>query len=127
MYFRPILSIALLVSLLLIAACSSTGESAEEIVIDYLEAKVEADGEGIQMNLCAALEGTLDREARSFAGVEATLQNASCVHDTDTNIVECQGEIVAVYGGENRQFPLASYNVVQEDGVWKWCGEAIGS
>ena len=34
------------------------------------------------------------------------------------------GRIVALYGTEETEFPLVSYRVVEEDGEWKWCGEA---
>ena len=34
------------------------------------------------------------------------------------------GKIVALYGAQQTEFPLTTYRVVQEDGEWKWCGEA---
>ena len=70
------------------------------------------------------MEADLDREAGSFNGVDATVENMDCTRDGDANAVTCTGAIVAVYTSENREFPLGVYNVVQEDGEWKWCGEA---
>jgi hypothetical protein len=47
-----------------------------------------------------------------------------CQRLDDSDIVQCDGKIVATYGTEDTEFPLTSYRVVQEDGEWKWCGEA---
>jgi hypothetical protein len=65
-----------------------------------------------------------DREAMSFDGVEASIEGMACTSDEGGDTVTCEGTIVAVYGGENRDFPLGTYNVVEEDGEWKWCGES---
>jgi hypothetical protein len=46
-----------------------------------------------------------------------------CQTDDGGATVTCSGQIVAVYNGENRDFPLGTYSVVEEDGAWKWCGE----
>jgi hypothetical protein len=70
------------------------------------------------------MEAELEREAMSFNGVDATVENMACTRDDNASTVTCTGAIVAVYAGENREFPLGVYNVVQEDGEWKWCGEA---
>ena len=48
----------------------------------------------------------------------------ACTRQGDSDVVACTGKIVATYGTENTDFPLVSYKVVQEDGAWKWCGEA---
>ena len=48
----------------------------------------------------------------------------TCTREGDSNVVTCTGQIVATYGTEQTSFPLTSYTVVQEDGEWKWCGEA---
>ena len=48
----------------------------------------------------------------------------SCEQVAQSDVVTCQGKIVATYGTEDTEFPLASYRVVEEDGEWKWCGEA---
>lgn len=112
---------------LLLAACGGqggeTGGDPAEVVERYLQAKVAGDEQGVRGLLCAEMESQLEREARSFAGVEgARIENMDCTRDGET--VTCTGEILATYGTEQQSFPLGSYRVVQEDGEWKWCGEA---
>ena len=102
---------------------TETTANPADTVIQYMQAKVNGDRDTLAGLLCADLESTLTREAQSFATVDATLENATCEHNGDTDIVTCSGAIVADYGSENTEFPLTSYRVVQEDGVWKWCGE----
>jgi hypothetical protein len=41
----------------------------------------------------------------------------------DYTLVSCDGNIVATYNGEQREFPLTTYRVAEVDGEWKWCGE----
>ncbi len=117
------LGLLILMSLILVA-CSGenhSNDSAEGVVEAYLLAKVNSDGDEIRNLICSDLEETIEREAASFASVEASIENMECT--AEGNIVSCTGEIVALYGTENREFPLTSYNVVQEDGEWRWCGE----
>jgi hypothetical protein len=111
--------------LVLLAACASGGAGGNpaETVERYLQAKIEGDREALQGLICAAMEADLDREAASFSGVEARLEGVDCTHNADASIVTCTGEIVATYGGEDRSFALSTYNVVEEGGEWKWCGE----
>ena len=104
-------------------AAEGGDETAALVVESYLASKVAGDFDGVQENLCSAMEADLEREANSFAGVEAEVEGLDCTHQAGSNTVICEGEIVAVYGGENRVFELGSYDVVQEDGEWKWCGE----
>lgn len=110
----------------LLAACTgiTSEDDAASTVERYLTAKVASDRDALQSLLCSAQEANLDREAQSFSGVEASIQEMACQLSDDSNVVACSGAIVAVYGGENTIFPLGRYTVVQEDGVWKWCGEA---
>jgi hypothetical protein len=102
---------------------SSVSDPAESVT-KYLQAKVAGERETIRGLLCATMEADLDREALSFSGVEANIQDMQCQREDNKDIVACSGKIVAVYDGENTEFPLSRYNVVQEDGQWKWCGEA---
>jgi hypothetical protein len=100
---------------------SPANDPAVLAVEQYLQAKVEGDDEAIRGLLCAEREADFQQEASSFDAVEATIEGMVCTRDGDA--VRCEGAIVADYGGENTEFPLASYRVVEEDGVWKWCGE----
>jgi len=115
----------LLIALVLgMTACDTPAEQADpaDMVIQYMQAKIDGDKDTLAGLLCADLESTLTREAQSFATVDAVLEDATCTSEGD--VVTCTGAIVADYGGEDTEFPLTSYRVVQEDGAWKWCGEA---
>ena len=117
---------------LMIAGCGGGGtasinindDAAGNVVLQYLQAKIEGKKDTLQSLLCTSQEANLDREASSFSGVKAHLENAVCKKDANANTVTCGGAIVADYNGENTNFPLTKYNVTQEDGQWKWCGEA---
>ncbi len=113
---------------LLLAACGGEGDPAETVE-RYLQAKVSSDRQQIQADLCSEMEAVLEREARTFESVSGVeLEDMACrqVDETggDEAVVSCDGRIVALYGAEETEFPLVSYRVVQEDGQWKWCGEA---
>ncbi len=113
---------------LVLGACGGGTNTAEDaagqVVHQYLQAKIESNQDSIRNLLCAAQETNLEREAQSFSGVKAHLENVTCNKDANANTVTCSGAIVADYNGENTTFPLTKYNVVEEDGQWKWCGEA---
>lgn len=119
--YLPILFILIA---LILAACASDSADPARAVEQYIQAKVAGDRPALQRLLCSSMEADLDREALSFNGVDARVENMSCARDGQGNTVTCSGAIVATYSGEDREFPLGVYNVVQEDGEWKWCGEA---
>lgn len=112
----------LLMIMILVSACSASGgdDPAATVVESYLQAKVDNDEDGIRSLICSELESEIENEAISFASVESSIEDMSCT--SDGNVVSCTGQIVAVYGTENREFPLTSYHVVEEDGEWRWCG-----
>jgi hypothetical protein len=108
-----------------LAACTSSGGGdPAKIVEQYLTAKVASDEGALHGLLCSEMEADLPIESTSFAAVAAKIEDMSCQRQGDTDVVACTGKVVATYGTEDRDFPLASYRVVQEDGAWKWCGEA---
>ena len=127
------LSLLLLFSLLALAACGGGGESAADpaarAVETYLTAKVAGDEDAIRAGLCSEMEGVLERELRTFESVaDARIDGMSCAADdaaaASPQTVRCTGQIVATYGTEDTTFPLAAYRAVEEDGVWRWCGES---
>lgn len=116
-------TIILLLAIFLVA-CSDMGDPAETVE-KYIQAKVDGDAEQIRALLCSEMESVLERESRTFESVTGvTIEGMECQRDADSNVIRCQGKIVALYGAEETEFPLVSYRVVEEDGVWKWCGEA---
>jgi hypothetical protein len=116
---RLFLSVMMLVVLL--SACGGVEDAAVTAVEQYLTAKVAGDDDALRPLLCAEKEADFQQEASSFDAVEASIEGMECARDGE--VVRCEGAIVAVYGGENTEFPLGAYRVTQEDGAWKWCGE----
>jgi hypothetical protein len=109
----------------LVAGCAPEGGGdAADIVEKYLQAKVDGDRDALAGLLCLDMEADLSREASSFASVSGIrIENMTCESGSG-DVVQCSGEIVATYGSEDTTFPLTSYQVIQEDGECKWCGEA---
>ena len=115
-----------LMLILLLAACSSSaaGDPAQSVE-NYLQAKAQSDADTIRQLLCSEMESVLERESRTFESVsDVRLEGMACQRVGESAVVSCTGKIVATYGAEDTEFPLASYRVVEEDGEWKWCGEA---
>jgi hypothetical protein len=72
------------------------------------------------------METQYDTEITTFEGTaNARIEGMACTRVGESDVVSCAGKIVADYGTEQNEFPLGSYRVNQEDGDWKWCGEAI--
>ena len=71
------------------------------------------------------MESVLERESRTFESVSGvSIEGMDCQQEGESSVVRCQGKIIALYGTEETEFPLVSYRVVEEDGEWRWCGEA---
>ena len=119
------LILPILFLILLLAACGGgTAGDPAQTVENYLQAKADGDAETIQQLLCSEMEGVLERESRAFESVSGVhIEGMTCT-DEGNGKVSCTGAIVATYGTEDTEFPLTAYRVVQEDGEWKWCGEA---
>lgn len=116
----------IIAALLMLAACTGggSGNDAAKAVEGYLTAKIAGDRAAMAPLLCAEMESMLDLEASSFSAVKAQIEGLACTFNEAASTVTCAGEIKAEYGLETRSFPLSTYRVVQEDGVWRWCGEA---
>ena len=123
----------LLLLLLALAACgggnTTAADPAARAVEAYLTSKVAGDEDAIRAGLCAEMEAVLERESRTFESVaDARIEGMSCAADdaaaASPQTVRCTGQIVATYGTEDTTFPLAAYRAVEEDGVWRWCGES---
>lgn len=118
------IGLLLLISILTIACTSSAGSDPAQTVEAYLQAKADADADTIRQLLCSEMESVFERESRTFESVTGVhIEGMACQQVGDTPVVTCEGTILATYGTEETEFPLATYRVVQEDGEWRWCGE----
>lgn len=102
-------------------------DPAAEVIERYLKARVDSDEDALRENACADWESQVTLEANSFRGRDAQLEDMSCATRESAGgegVVECEGVILASYQGEQSEFELGNYRVVEEDGVWKMCGEA---
>lgn len=118
---------ALMLGALVLVACGggNTAGDPSQTVEQYMQAKVEGDADTIRGLLCAEMEANYEREAMTFASVSGVeIDGMACERVGDTDVVTCEGRIVAMYGTEENEFPLVSYRVVEEDGEWKYCGES---
>jgi hypothetical protein len=114
----------ILTALIFALAACAPGDPARTVE-QYLRAKVEGDADAMRPLLCAEMETGLVDEVRTFETVSGVnINDMVCTRDSDADSVTCTGEIVATYGTENTTFDLTTYRVVQEDGEWKYCGEA---
>lgn len=132
---KRIILLTALVLLLGLAACggdpggSTPTDRPARAIEEYLSAKIGGDDAAIRALLCSEMEPDLERELHTFDTVSnASIENMSCASDDPSAVAEtsvrCTGRIVALYGTEETEFPLAAYRAVSEDGEWKWCGEA---
>jgi hypothetical protein len=122
---KKVILLFVLHSLLIVACSSPAGSDPAQTVERYMQAKADANVETISQLLCSEMEAVLERESRTFESVEGVrIEGMACQQVGDSQVVTCEGAIVATYGTEDTEFPLASYRVVEEDGEWKWCGEA---
>jgi predicted small secreted protein len=111
---------------LVVAACTppNTADAAGQAVKDYLQAKISADQPKLTALLCKEREADAEREAMSFVGIKAEFKDVVCKKNDNAETVTCTGAIIAEYNNEPTPILLSTYRVVQENGAWKWCGEA---
>ncbi len=110
----------------LLVGCASSNSPADAVV-RYLEAIVDKDVVAAANLSCLAWEEDAYAEASSFETVEVRLEGVSCQvaeEEVDYQRVSCEGQIVANYGGEDQDIPLATrdFYVVEESGDWRMCG-----
>lgn len=128
MQFKMHLWVALAAAVML-AGCSSgaSTQDAGPAIEAYLESLVAKDPvEAITLS-CLDWEESARAEALSLEAVEVQLQGLACQASEEQGqftVVDCEGVLIANYGGEDQTIELAdrSYLAVLEDGVWKMCG-----
>ena len=97
------------------AACSAGGGDPADTVEKYIQAKADADSSKLSQLLCSEMESILERESHTFESVSGVhVKDMVCEQVGDSQVVSCQGKIVATYGTEETEFPLASYRVLKK-------------
>ncbi len=114
------------VGLILMSGCAPTG-SPENAVLSYLDVLIQRDDIGAINHSCLAWEENARAEALSFDAVEVRMEGVDCSEvgeQEDVVFVQCQGQIIANYGGEDQDIDLSEqvFRTVLEDGEWKMCG-----
>jgi hypothetical protein len=114
-------------ALLVLTACGGASDPASDTVEQYLKAMVSSDSAQTAKLACKDFEDQAAKDADSFAGVKAALNQATCKNagsDGNATLVSCSGKIDATYGNEQQNFDLAGpvYKVIQQDGNWLVCG-----
>jgi len=115
---------------LTLTACTQQG-SAENAIEAYLNALVSKDVIRAVNKSCLDWEEGAHAEASSFEAVIVRLDGLACSSvgvSGDQTLVECEGKIIANYGGEDQDIPLSgrTYIAVFEDGEWRMCGYETG-
>ncbi len=119
------LALCLTAVVMAVAGCSSQSDPSS-VVVEYWSARVAADASRMQQLSCAGWEAQALIQARSFEAMNAQLEDVTCqaVNQSDNQSrVDCEGRIVTSYNGENREWELTPYLLVQEQGEWRICGE----
>ncbi|HEY81253.1 MAG TPA: hypothetical protein EYP25_07340 [Anaerolineae bacterium] len=123
--WKPLLFLIIPTLALMLVACAggASGDPAQTVE-RYLQAKVEGHEQTVRSLLCSEMEANTFQEVNAFTSVSgAHIEGMKCQWIEGSDVVTCEGKIVATYGAEETEFPLAAYRVVKEDGEWKWCGE----
>ncbi|KAF0107336.1 MAG: hypothetical protein FD146_1814 [Anaerolineaceae bacterium] len=110
----------------LLSACG-TASGPVRAVEDYLGALVSKDINRLVVLSCADWAQSAADEMNSFQAVTIRLEGLSCAEagtDGAYTLVDCQGNIVVSYDGEDQAIDLSlrTYQVVEQGGEYLVCG-----
>jgi len=113
--------------LILLSACGGGTDQAAAAVEGYLTALVGKDSDTISSLSCADWELQALLELDSFQAVETRLDGMACTsvkEEDGTSSVNCTGNILATYSGEESTFDLSgrTYVVVEQGSEYLVCG-----
>jgi len=124
--------IAILGSLLIfiLTACSgsvSDSSTPSKVVEAYLTSLVNKDSSSLSTLSCSDWEASALMELDSLQAVEVRLEGLTCKDagpSGEFSFVNCHGNIVATYNGEDQNIDLSNrnYRVVNQDGEFLVCG-----
>lgn len=111
-----------------LVACGPSGSAALAIE-SYIHALADKDVVAATAASCLEWEEAAYAEASSFEAVEVNIEGLSCREsgsNQDFTFVDCEGKIIANYGGELQDIDLSqrTYQATIEQGDWKMCGYA---
>jgi hypothetical protein len=117
----------LVCSLVVVACSSATG--APQAIEGYVRALADKDVIAASSSACLEWEESAFAEASSFEAVEVTIEGLSCSEkgtQAAFTLVQCEGKIIADYGGELQDIDLSlrTYLAIIDQGEWKMCGYA---
>ena len=112
-----------------LAACSGAGAKSGAVgaVESYYQAIISQNADQLKKVTCPEFLDPAQVELDSFQGVKTELQGFSCQESGTEGaftVVKCAGKIVATYGSEKMDFPLAdrAHKVQNAGGSWQVCG-----
>ncbi|MFH2037850.1 MAG: hypothetical protein ABIJ65_00275 [Chloroflexota bacterium] len=113
-----------------LSACSGTASnnaSPAAVVESYLKALVAKDDKSLSILSCSDFEADALMELDSFQAVEVRLDGLACSAvgtSGEFSLVNCQGNIVATYNGEDQNIDLSArnYQVIDQKGEFLVCG-----
>ncbi len=110
-----------------LAGCSGGKSGAVGAVNSYYQAIIAQNSDQLKNVTCADFLTTAQTELDSFQGVKTELQGFNCQEagkEGENTLVKCAGKIVATYGSDKMDFPLADrvHKVLNQNGSWKVCG-----
>lgn len=115
---------------LVLSSCGGSGSknsSPSTAVEAYLNALISKDNTSLSILSCSDWESDALMELDSLQIVEVRLDGLVCT-STGTSgeftLVNCQGNIIATYNGEDRNIDLSlrNYQVIDQDGEYLVCG-----
>jgi hypothetical protein len=126
---KDILIIGLLM-ILLLTSCrgpESDSSSPAKVVEAYLTALVNKDNSSLSTLSCSDWEANALMELDSLQAVEVRLDGLTCKDagsSAEFSLVNCQGNIVATYNGEDQNIDLSTrnYQVVNQGNEFLVCG-----
>jgi hypothetical protein len=124
---RKLVLLFIIIASLPLAACTSNTDATAQAVESYLTALVEKDSDRLPTLVCGDWEEDALIELDSFQAVTARLEDVACKQtgiDGDTTLVNCTGNIIATYNGEDQALDLSvrTYQVTETGGEWLVCG-----
>jgi hypothetical protein len=119
--------VSMLLALVFLLSACGTASGPVRAVEEYLNALVSKDINRLMVVSCADWAQSAADEMNSFQAVTASLEGLSCAEagtDGVFTLVDCQGNIVASYNGEDQAIDLSlrTYQVVEQGGEYLVCG-----